>query len=184
MYYTIYKVTNKLSGKFYIGKHETNNLDDNYYGSGVHLKRAIKKYGKENFTKEILFVFDTEEEMNAKEKELVTDELILSESNYNKGPGGEGGAHFKGRKHSEETIQKIKLKRKEQVITYETRCKISESNIQRHKNGTLGIGMTGKTHAAETKKKIGLAMSKATKGKPKPWLKGRVPWNKKVIAGG
>ena len=38
------------------------------------------------------------------------DTLLLS---YNKGPGGEGGAHFKGRKHSEETIQKIKLKRKE-----------------------------------------------------------------------
>lgn len=182
MFYTIYKITNILNGKFYIGKHETNDPDDRYYGSGVHLKRAIKKYGKENFTKEVLFVFDTEEEMNAKEKELVTEDFALLKSNYNKGPGGEGGPHFKGRKHSEETIQKIKLKRKDQVVTNETRRKISESNLRRQRNGTLG--MTGKTHSAETKKKIGLAVSEATKGKPKPWLKGRVPWNKKVIAGG
>ena len=67
---------------------------------------------------------------------LTPPEIRVTEANYNKGPGGEGGAHFKGREHSEETIQKIKLKRKEQVITYETRRKISESNIQRHKNGT------------------------------------------------
>ena len=44
--------------------------------------------------------------------------------------------------------------------------------------------MTGKTHSSETKERIGLAVSEATKGKPKPWLKGRIPWNKKVIAGG
>ncbi len=87
MHYTIYKITNIINGKFYIGKHQTKDLNDGYFGSGKILKRAIAKHGKENFTKEILFVFDNESEMNAKERELVT----LNESSYNLCPGGQGG---------------------------------------------------------------------------------------------
>lgn len=108
MLYTIYKITNNLNGKIYIGKHQTLDANDSYYGSGNAIKAAIKKHGKENFTKEILFIFQTEEEMNNKEKELITEEFVLREDTYNLGVGGEGGAHFKGKKHSEETIEKIK----------------------------------------------------------------------------
>lgn len=63
-------------------------------GSGKLLKRAQKKYGIENFTKEILFVFDSEEVMNAKEKELVTEEFCLREDTYNICVGGKGGFSY------------------------------------------------------------------------------------------
>lgn len=86
-HYIIYKITNKLDGKFYIGKHKTKNLDDGYMGSGKLIKRAIKKHGVENFKKEILHIFETEAEMNEAEARLV----VLSEDSYNLCPGGHGG---------------------------------------------------------------------------------------------
>lgn len=91
MFYTIYKITNAIDGKIYIGKHQTKNLNDCYMGSGKNLKRAIRKHGIENFTKEILFHLMTEDEMNAKEAELVTEEFCLREDTYNLCPGGQGG---------------------------------------------------------------------------------------------
>lgn len=65
----------------------TKNLNDGYMGSGKLIRRAIKKHGKENFKKEILYVFDNEEAMNAKEAELV----VVSEGTYNLCDGGKGG---------------------------------------------------------------------------------------------
>lgn len=86
MYYTVYKITNLINNKIYIGQHQTLDLNDTYMGSGKLIKAAIRKYGKVNFTKEVLGVFDTPEEMNAREKELV----VIGEGSYNLSPGGTG----------------------------------------------------------------------------------------------
>jgi hypothetical protein len=131
MFFTIFKTTNTKNGKIYIGKHQTNIINDDYFGSGSALKSAVKKWGRSAFIKEILFVFDNEESMNAKEKELVTEEFVSRKDTYNRGVGGEGGPHFKGKRHSPETIEKIKEKRKNQVFTEEARQKISVANSKR-----------------------------------------------------
>lgn len=90
-FYTIYQITNLLNNKIYIGKHQTSNLNDGYMGSGSDLLSDYKSIEKEHFKKEILYIFDNEEEMNLKEAELVTKEFCLREDTYNKNPGGKGG---------------------------------------------------------------------------------------------
>lgn len=94
VYYTIYKVTNKVNGKIYIGSHKTSDLNDNYMGSGKYLKRAFEKYGIENFTKEILFVFDNPTAMYAKEAEIVNVDFLAEENTYNLKQGGFGGFDY------------------------------------------------------------------------------------------
>ena len=91
MFYTIYKITNQVDGKIYIGSHKTSKLDDGYMGSGKYLKRAQELHGLDKFTKEILFVFDTPEEMYAKEAELVNEDFLATENTYNLKVGGFGG---------------------------------------------------------------------------------------------
>lgn len=141
MKYTIYQTTNTLNKKIYIGKHQTENVDDDYFGSGLLLEKDIKKYGKENFKKEILFIFDNENEMNLKEKELVTEDFIKQNDNYNLAVGGEGGPIFRGRKHSEDTRKKLSEISKKRKHSEDTRKKISEAN-------------RGRIISDETKKKI------------------------------
>lgn len=98
MYYIIYKTTNTINNNIYSGKHKTENLEDGYVGSGLSLRAAIKKHGIENFKKEILHIFDTEEEMNAKEAELVSEEFVARRDTYNIAVGGQGGFFLQGAK--------------------------------------------------------------------------------------
>ena len=93
MFYTIYKITCSVNNKIYIGKHQTKDLNDGYMGSGTYLKRAHKKYGLDKFSKEILFVFTSEEEMNTKEKDIVTEDFCLRKDTYNLTLGGFGTFH-------------------------------------------------------------------------------------------
>ncbi len=90
MFYTVYKITNLINSKIYIGVHKTDNLNDRYMGSGNNIIRAIKKYGKENFKKEYLAIFENEIDMFKMESMLVNDEFIKNEYSYNIKNGGLG----------------------------------------------------------------------------------------------
>jgi len=90
-YYLVYKITNKSNNMIYIGCHITTNINDKYMGSGTYIKRAIKKYGLQNFEKSILYTFDNFEDMINKEAELVNSEFIKDDSNYNIIIGGKQG---------------------------------------------------------------------------------------------
>lgn len=90
-YFTVYKVTNNINNKYYIGKHITDDPYDNYMGSGKAIIRAIKKYGKENFTKEILHFCTDEDEMNIVEHSIIN---LNDEMSYNMTIGGKGGWHY------------------------------------------------------------------------------------------
>ena len=94
MFYLIYKITNNINKKIYIGSHKTKNKDDGYMGSGKYLNYAINKYGVENFTKEILFIFDNAKEMYDKEAEIVDDTFLAEENTYNLKRGGFGGFDY------------------------------------------------------------------------------------------
>lgn len=86
-FHIIYKTTNLLNGKIYVGLHSTN---DRYLGSGWILKSAIKKYGRENFKKEVLLVLSDREEAREVEALLVDKEFIARPDTYNLQEGGMG----------------------------------------------------------------------------------------------
>ena len=87
-YHYFYKITNNTNSHYYYGVHNTDNLDDGYMGSGKRLQYAYKKYGIENFTKEILKMFQTSEEAFLYEAEVVTEELVKDDACYNCELGG------------------------------------------------------------------------------------------------
>lgn len=90
MVWIVYKTTNKINEKIYVGVHKTSepNIFDGYLGSGNFITEAIRKYGKENFFRETLFVFDSEKDAEEKESELVNQEFIDREDTYNITLGG------------------------------------------------------------------------------------------------
>jgi hypothetical protein len=85
----IYKTTNLINGKYYIGKDHAN--DPNYLGSGGRLQKAIKKYGRKNFKKEIICHCKDLEDLAKTEKEIVTEEICKDSMSYNIALGGHGG---------------------------------------------------------------------------------------------
>lgn len=150
----------------------TNNLNDGYMGSGKLIRRAIKKQGLDNFKKEILHVFDNEEDMNAKEKELV----IVSEETYNICEGGKGGWSYINRlglslteKHAIAAKKNIKKGTKKFLELLEDEkwksvfCKkIKDAHYSKKENYINPF--KGKKHLDSTKNKIGISNSNKQSG--------------------
>lgn len=88
MRYIIYKVTNKINNRYYIGRHSTTNINDGYLGSGIAIKTAIIKYGCENFTKEILAEATSAQELWDLEAKIVSKDIVDDPLSYNMVSGG------------------------------------------------------------------------------------------------
>lgn len=173
MYYTIYKITNLINGKTYIGKHQTKNLYDDYMGSGKLIVAAISKYGLKNFRKDILFVFDNKDDMDAKEEEIVTEDYVQSPDTYNLKTGGTGGwdhinndesLRIAKNKHAKRKLDEALLKRygvENAGQLLHCRTQSAERMKMLHAAGKIRIPkFTGKVHTEETKQK----MSNSSKG--------------------
>jgi hypothetical protein len=164
MFYTIYKITNKIDRKIYIGKHQTKDLNDGYMGSGKLLKYAIEKHGLSNFEKEILFIFDNEADMNAKEAELVTEKFINEETNYNLCPGGKGGWGYINENNLGVSDNQKKVASKLAPNISSIGGRASQKTLREKKIGIYSDefkhdGFKGKTHSEESKIKIGKSNS-------------------------
>lgn len=123
--FIIYKITNLLSEKIYVGKHETMNINDSYFGSGTVLKMAIKKYGKENFTKEIIEEVENIENMNIREIYWINELCTISPNGYNINIGGKGGDNFTNNPNKEKIRSKFKIQNLGRKVSDETRRKHS-----------------------------------------------------------
>jgi hypothetical protein len=166
MYYTIYKITNKINNKIYIGQHKTDNLDDGYMGSGVLIKRAIIKYGIEQFEKEILYVFEDADTMCLMESEIVDEEFVKRDDTYNLSTGGRGswyGCYSQGlnNKVGQCYILRDRIKESDEYAEWFSR-KVTNSLLKYYE--TNPHPWEGRKHNDESKRKIGEANSKHQKG--------------------
>lgn len=156
--YCIYKITNKINGKTYIGQHKYKDLNDSYMGSGILLAKAKAKYGIENFEKEILYSkIQYKETADDVERFAIKKERSLGKAEYNIANGGQGGnlGEDVNKKISESNKGKHHIH-----LSEETKRKMSEA----HKGHSTWN--KGKNHSEEYKRKLSET------------LKGRSAWNK------
>jgi hypothetical protein len=184
MYYTVYKITNLLNHKYYIGVHRTLDLNDLYMGSGKLIRLSITKHGLENFKKEYLAVFDNPEEMFKMESELVNEEFVKSENSYNMSTGGHGGCIISGSKGGLKTAERFKNDQLFQSLTKE-RCSSHLNKMKLQGKCLGGPKFAGKKHTPETKAKIGSSISKKCQGESNSqfgtmWITDGVS-NKKIL---
>ena len=131
-HYIIYKVTNLVNGKIYIGKHRCDNLDDDYFGSGKVLWLAINKYGIENFVFHLEIDLKNEEEMDLLEELVVNKDFLARDDVYNLSRGGKNPCMygkknpFYGRTHSKEICGRVSKRFKGTHLTQEHKDQISK----------------------------------------------------------
>jgi group I intron endonuclease len=164
----VYLTTNMVNGKKYIGKDSKNN--PNYLGSGVLLQKAISKYGKNNFKKDIIEECSNFEQLIQREEYWLNfynagnSPMFYNLHNYSSGaPSGEKNKLF-GRKLSLKRRMQISQSLRGRIHSEETKKRIRESNIgknlgkypSKETRAKLSKAATGRKHTEESKEKIRL----------------------------
>ena len=168
MYFIIYKITNSVNEHFYIGAHKTNDLRDDYFGSGKKLEKAIEKYGVENFVKTILFFCKNIKELYRKEAKIVDSNLLDDKNCYNIRLGGYGGFEYinksklnvplftkeNGKYYSKRGTRVINFLIKNDPLYKKNLIKASYKGILKQKQLYPNGLWKGKKHTKESKDKI------------------------------
>ena len=191
----IYKITNLINGKIYIG--QTNSIKKSYMGSGLWLKYAKNKYGINNFKKEIIISGDFNQILL---DDLERHYIRLYNSNnkkigYNLTPGG-NGLHFhseeskkkmstshKGKKLTEEAKQKLSIWAKNRIVSEETKEKLRNRKHSEETKLLISKLNSGRKFTEDQRKnmsnaKLGKTLSKEHKEKISNSLKGKQTWSK------
>ena len=174
MIHTLYKTTNLVNKKFYLGVHTTediafgcDNWEDPYVGSGHNIWAALKKYGRDKFQVEIVAYFDEEDYAYDAEKDIVTEEWLTKNKGvcYNINVGGN-----KPPRTTSESAKKANVNRK--------------ANGYRHSeehNEKVRLSMLGKNkgkYDGEDNPFFGKKHSKESNQKNREKHLGIIPWNK------
>lgn len=171
-FHFIYKTTCLITGRFYIGMHSTDVLDDKYLGSGKQLQWSLKKHGRDSHCREVLEHCENRETLIIREKDVVNHHLLADDRCMNLAIGGEGGAvaeitqerkarvsaKMKGVPRgpmSEETKKKLSVAKKGRPLSEAAKAKMSAS--------TKGRKMSEEQKALLSKVKSGRPMSQANK---------------------
>lgn len=183
----IYETTNLINGKKYIGKHKSNRFDENYYGSGIALKRALDKYGKENFKVKILEEVEDISKLSSLETYYIKKfDAVKNKNYYNNSYGGESegwqGINLMFKDNPEKwrkSREKSSKSQTGQKRTEETKKKISESLKGKPKSKEhIDKIIKSRNYSSETKYKLGLNFG--TLGKPSP-IKGKTAENSEWV---
>jgi len=166
-YHYIYKTTCSVTGRYYIGMHSTDNLEDGYIGSGRRLWLSINKHGLENHFKEILEFLESREALKDREFQLVNEDTLKDPMCMNLQLGDEGG--FCGKDHEVKCHKGASdwlHKKWNDPIYKEAMIQFQSARMKKlHALGKINQStFTAKLHSKETKNKIGEANSISQRG--------------------
>jgi hypothetical protein len=160
-HHIIYRTTNLVNGKFYVGMHSTDNLDDGYMGSGKRILYSLNKWGKANHSFEIVEHLNSRKDLAKREEEIINEEFLTNPLCMNLKLGGQGGFdHFS----TEQLLSACSKGGKAQwdrrkddpIFDSEVRAKKSSSQKKRYEDGHnyFICDRTGLIHTEETKSKM------------------------------
>ena len=155
-YHYVYKITNLLNNHFYIGVHNTDDLNDGYMGSGKRLHIAYKKYGIKNFKKDIIIFFNSSDDAFEYEKQIVNESLVDDNNCYNLVNGGRNS-------WNSSNLVVVKLKNADEYFF------VSKEEYNKNKDKYYST-WTGKHHSEETKNKVRKTMTPKASSNSRIWI--------------